>query len=55
MPEISKFEVRIIDLQQGVDNLTEIVRRFDEILLQKVDKTSHKQLEGNISQNYVSK
>ena len=54
MPEISKFEERIIDFQQNIDNFNQIILRFDENLSSKVDKLQFSKLEGNLKSNYVA-
>lgn len=55
MPEISKFECRIMDFQASIDKFNEIIIRLDENISQKVDKSSMRLFETNFQQNYVSK
>lgn len=38
VPEISKFETKIVEFEVNRDQNGEIIRRFDEHLLQKSDK-----------------
>ena len=40
IPEIVKFDGKIMELQCNVNDFTEIIRRFDEHLTQKVDKST---------------
>ena len=45
MPEIVKMEQRIIDFQETIDKSNIIIRRFDENILNKVDKTMLQEFE----------
>ena len=40
IPEISKFELKIMEFQKDIDKYTLVIKNFDEIILQKADKTS---------------
>ena len=55
IPEIAKFEQRIIDFQGSIDRFNEIIRHFDESLIHKVDKALLQQLKVDLQEVYVSK
>lgn len=39
IPEIAKFEKRIMDISDEVVKLNMVIRTFDEVLMQKAEKT----------------
>ena len=38
MPEIAKFEQRMMDFDQNIDKNNQIIRKFDETIAHKSDK-----------------
>lgn len=40
IPEISKFEGKLIDIQGDIEKSNMIIRQFDENIILKADKTS---------------
>lgn len=42
IPEISKFEIKIIDFQAEIERFKLMIRNFDENMIHKADKTSIK-------------
>lgn len=51
IPELAKFEQRIIDFQREIDRNAEIMRRFDEVIGQKSNKQSVKKVYEYIATN----
>ena len=40
MPEIAKFEQKVIDFKYDIEKCNLIIRKFDEDLTHKIDKTA---------------
>lgn len=55
IPEISRFEGKIIDFNQQTEKLNEIVRQFDENLMSKSDKMYIMQLQTENERRFASK
>ena len=55
IPEISKFEQRLIDFKTSTDNCEQIVRSLDELLISKVDKMYIAELKDKLKSTYASK
>lgn len=55
IPELARFEQRIIDFQLELDKNKLIICRFDETLTTKADKISIENLYNHCSERYSSK
>ena len=53
IPEISKFEQRIIDFEDNMNRCNVIIRNFDENISTKCDKLLLEQLRSDIQTNYA--
>ena len=55
LPEIVKFESKLIDYSCELDKLNEIIKRFDECLIAKCDKYSLKKFRDYVDDSFVLK
>ena len=55
IPEIAKFEDKLITFQFDVDSHKTIIRQFDEILMQKSDKMAMVEFRNFLENNYATK
>ena len=52
IPEISKFECRILDFNDELQKCQFVLRKFEEILMQKAEKTVTNALYRYIDENF---
>lgn len=55
IPEIAKFEQRIIDFETQVEKTNLIMRQFDETIAHKSDKILVEQIKLDCNNNFASK
>ena len=55
IPELAKFEQKIMDFNEQVYKFEQIVCNFDHKMLTKVDKTAIEEIQYNIQETYLSK
>ena len=55
MPVISRFEDRLLEFMGYQDRSQEMIRRLDEVLCQKAEKTMLKELREDIAKNFATK
>ena len=55
VPELARFESKIIDFNLEIDKNSLIIRRFDENLANKAEKTTIEQLYNHLNITYASK
>jgi hypothetical protein len=53
VPEIAKFEVKLEEFSKDIEKQTQILRRFDEILLEKASKGNLSDFQTNIERKYT--
>ena len=55
MPELAKYEEKLIDFANHIEKSNQIIRKFDEELMTKVDKKVFKNLKELFKDQYVNK
>ena len=55
LPELAKFEQKIIDFNLEIEKNSLILRRFDENLANKAEKSTIEQLYNHLDIKYASK
>lgn len=55
MPELARFEQKILDFSLQVDQIKLIIRRFDETVTQKADKNSIDMIYAYCDKNFGDK
>ena len=53
VPEIAKFEVKLEEFARDIERQTQILRRFDELMLDKASKGNLSDFQTNIERKYT--
>ena len=55
VPEISKFESKLIEYQQKLEGVDQIIRTFDEIIQTKLSKITFREFKQSFEENCVDR